>query len=59
MIRTVKMYQYKEIKIETKDGFRYEYIMDWFEEVVDSSEFNDQTKQNPDSMPYKTTVYYG
>ncbi len=65
--RTVRMYQWKEVKssekINKSDGStetvtRYRYEKTWSEDLIDSSRFHKAGHpQNPSEMPYQTTEF--
>jgi len=63
MKRNVEMFQWKEkAKTKTKKNVggsetkttTYSYKQDWYSYLINSGDFNDQSKQNPKSMPIKS-----
>lgn len=66
--RHVQMYQWqenKETKTEKQIGgsekevTNYTYKQEWSSDLIDSSEFKDQTgHQNPSTMPIKSSIHY-
>lgn len=53
--RIVEIYQYKETK---EDDEIYSYETDWYNELIDSSKFNNSEYKNPSDIKYKSEVYY-
>lgn len=53
--RIVEVYQYKETK---EDDETYSYEMNWFSELIDSSNFKSSEYKNPGSIKYKSKTYY-
>lgn len=53
--RIVEVYQYKETK---EDDETYSYEMNWFSELIDSSDFKNSEYKNPSNIKYKSKTYY-
>ena len=60
LVRTVEMYQWKEIETEEDEGEHgkkkkvFTYEKGWFSHQIESTFFHDQTKQNPINFwPFK------
>lgn len=53
--RIVEVYQYKETK---EDDETYSYEMNWFSELIDSSNFKNSEYKNPSNIKYKSKTYY-
>ena len=53
--RIVEIYQYKETK---EDDETYSYETDWYNELIDSSKFENSEYKNPSDIKYKSEVYY-
>lgn len=59
LVRKVEMYQYKETSSNDDNGnTNYTYEKVWSDELIDSSDFNDQKMHNPSSMPYSSKTLY-